>query len=257
MVYATAPGKGFDYYVFDSLSHPSTSRHWPEDGKLTLQFGPTQKVAIRTRGADGRPVVGAKLWLWLLSKPGEPDQFSFSSVPGPYRVTTDKEGVAHFDDLPAWPGTLTFWPDRERFANRRIKWDRGRQLEVRLDELVPLSGHVRFADGRPAAGIGVVATGNDYSEETFRGQATTDADGRYEMKVPPEALLIFGVEDDKWARRSTTELSPRLANRRKTSISPCRRRPACTATCSNPMDSRSPGICVAHGPRSGDWRIGG
>ena len=125
-VYAAAPGKGFNYYVFDSPSHSSKSRHWPEDGKLTLSFGPTRKLAIRTRGPDGRPVVGANLTPWLLAKPGEPDQFTVSLVPGLYRVTTDRDGVASFDDLPDWPGRLTFWPDRERFAYRRIDWAQAR-----------------------------------------------------------------------------------------------------------------------------------
>ena len=110
-----------------------------------------------------------------------------------------------------------------------------------LDELVPLSGHVLSADGRPVAGIRVVATGNDYSPDTFRGQAITDADGRYEMKVVPEALLILGIEDDKWARPRKMQSSRRAASRPKMSISSYSRPRACMAGWSDPMGSRSPG----------------
>lgn len=51
-----------------------------------------------------------------------------------------------------------------------------------------VSGVVRFADGTPAAGIGVFAVDRDLRAEEALGRATTDAAGAYRIAYSPEQL---------------------------------------------------------------------
>ena len=70
---------------------------------------------------------------------------------------------------------------------------------MKLDRLVTVTGRVRFADGRAAADIGLTAVGAGYKFDGFREQVTTDEDGQFELRVAPDLLYMFAVQDQEWA----------------------------------------------------------
>src|SRR5262249_54075146 len=63
----------------------------------------------------------------------------------------------------------------------------------------PLSGRVTHADGRPGAGILVLANGRGSGDRACAGSTRTDADGRYQMRVYSEQVYVIAVNDDRWA----------------------------------------------------------
>src|SRR5262249_51563023 len=124
LAYAFKPGQGFDYrYLKSRARDPKETRDFPVDGRVALQLGPTRKATILVREPNKKPIAGLDLELWLLKKPGEPDDFNLSYTQGLYRAVTDAAGVAHFDDIPAWDGELIFWPQSADVMHQRIVWD--------------------------------------------------------------------------------------------------------------------------------------
>src|SRR5690606_9696052 len=77
-------------------------------------------------------------------------------------------------------------------------------LTMRMHRLVPLSGRVMFADGRPAAGITLQVSGAGSAIDDFRENVTTGDDGRYEISVSPNMAYLVVVQDQKWAAPPAT-----------------------------------------------------
>ena len=96
---------------------------------------------------------------------------------------------------------LIFWPATDGYANRRVLVKPGetRPVTAKLTRTVAIRGRVVGLDGKPAAGIKVGAVGTGQGADSGYGQATTAADGSYEMQVSArEAYAVF-VDDKDWA----------------------------------------------------------
>src|SRR5262249_36943802 len=75
---------------------------------------------------------------------------------------------------------------------------------LRMIRKARLSGRVLGADGTPAVGVAVEASGVGSAFHHGHGHATTRADGTYEMTVNgEEAYAVAGV-DDRWAAATRT-----------------------------------------------------
>ncbi|HEV7280491.1 MAG TPA: thioredoxin family protein [Pirellulaceae bacterium] len=201
--YAWKRDMGFDYQtgVGDAEAHDRPE--WIGSGSVRFQLAKTRLVQVRLVDEAGAPLVGADVQPWLLRKPGEAEDFNVSSVPALFRVATDEAGVASFHSLPNWnERSLTFWPRTSDFDNPRIEFDPRLPdagiVTAKLNRLVPASGRVLHEDGRPAAGIEVVASGKGFTSDHERKTARTNAEGRFAMRVAPEMLYMFIVKDKEW-----------------------------------------------------------
>lgn len=203
-LYAVKSDVGFDYKVVQTPRDETHRVDWFHNPPVQFQFAGSQTVRIGLVDTDERPVVGLSVYLWLLNKPDEPDSFNLSFTPTLFRATTDDAGVAEFRGVPDWDvRSLTFWPSTDEYVRERITFGPNEHpdglMTVKLDRLVPVSGSVELAEGRPAAGIRVSAVGDGYELNDFSGETTTDQHGRFEIRVAPNLLYMFAVQDEQWA----------------------------------------------------------
>src|SRR5262249_39718327 len=77
-------------------------------------------------------------------------------------------------------------------------------LEMQLLRATKISGMVRTADGKPAAGIVLQAEGRGDTNHYFRDLARTNADGAFEFRAYPEQSYLVAVLDENWAATSGT-----------------------------------------------------
>ena len=150
-----------------------------------------------------KPVADMPLYPWLLKKPDQSEELNLADFRPVIDAVTDQDGVATFAWLPTWStGKLQFWPvGPDEFVQRRIMYDPEQdhgQVTARLDRVVLVRGHVRFEDGRPAAGIHVIGHGSGKGFDSFHGQTTTDDDGRFEFLAWPEELFMIVVAERQW-----------------------------------------------------------
>ncbi|HEV3300239.1 MAG TPA: thioredoxin family protein [Planctomycetaceae bacterium] len=206
VVYAYKAGRGLDF------QRPSGIQPGPKIGgktveRVVLKLGPTGKrVTIRAKSDDGRPVAGLSLHPGALFK-DQPEQcwLGRPSLSQLYATTTNADGIAHVDNLPAWiTGNLTFVTDDKRFALRGFDWNAKKQtdgvVELTIPRLVPMTGRVQFGEGAPASGIAIEVSGGGASNMVpFRGRTISRADGSFTIDVCPDEAYLIGIDDQKWA----------------------------------------------------------
>ncbi|WP_337176000.1 sigma-70 family RNA polymerase sigma factor [Paludisphaera sp.] len=160
---------------------------------VALTLGEPRTVKIRAVDEEGAPVADFPFYLWLLKKDGRRGEVNYWSRL--HEGRTGPDGVAVFDWLPGRSkGTLTFWPNGDGIAHRRVSVEPGQAEAVaRLIRNVPIRGRVTLPDGSPAGGVKVEADGSGAMDHG-RGSAVTAADGRYEMAVPPDEVYAVHVE---------------------------------------------------------------
>ncbi|HEY4309030.1 MAG TPA: hypothetical protein VGN12_06225 [Pirellulales bacterium] len=206
-IVAYKAGVGLDYVSYGSRRRPIDPKTFPPQPKsgetVSLTLAGAETVKIKLVDADGKPAAAVPLTLWLLDKPKQP-QVNFSMIQSEFRAITNEDGVATFDWIPKWSTEmLQFWPlSGDAYARRRVIYDPAKdhgQVTARLERVVPISGHVRFDDGRPAPGINVVADGESYDLDDFRDHTKTDENGRFEFQAWPEQLCMIVVQDRQWA----------------------------------------------------------
>lgn len=208
-VHAWKRGSGLDYKSFiDPRRQREKQPQVAPDLSLsiTLVLSGARPLTVRLRDADSdAPIRQAETYVWYVQKAGEPDHLGVEDL---VEVTNDR-GEAKFDWLPEWQSLelLQVWPHAEDYDHQRGTFQRGESigpLTMRLHKLVPISGRVVFPDGRPAPGIKLDVSGEGYSFDSFRQSTTTDADGRYEIKVSPNQVYLMIVQDQKWAAQPAT-----------------------------------------------------
>ena len=200
-IYAFKSGIGLDYLTFPGADRKTTSDlPQPPDlsRPITMKLTGAKTVRIKLVDPKDQPIAGVGVSPWLFQKPewNQRDDLNTSGVPD-FVCKTGADGVATFDWIPTWDkGTLIFWPSDDDWNHARIEWepakDRGVKV-VQLQRLVPVRGHVRHADGRPAAGILVAVQGGEYP-----GESTTNDMGQFEIRVAPNGIYSFVVTDDRF-----------------------------------------------------------
>ncbi|MBW3598836.1 MAG: carboxypeptidase regulatory-like domain-containing protein [Planctomycetes bacterium] len=203
-LYATKPGVGFDYRVVKTARDQAHLAKWFDEPPVRLQLARAQNVEIQLIDAEGEPITGTEVYLWLLNKPGEPDSFNLGYTPTEFRATTNGLGVAEFRGVPDWSvHPLIFWPITESYVRKRILFNPQEHADgrvtVRLERLTPMSGRVQFADGRPGPDVDVHVVGAGYESDGFRETTTTDREGRFDLRVAPNLLYMLVVQDEQYA----------------------------------------------------------
>jgi hypothetical protein len=204
LVYAYKAGRGFDFHTLESArTTASVAEH--AIGKLTLKLAPSgKKVTVRAETDDGMPVAGLLLRPFQLYKRHEFFTVGLSAMPGIYSATTDAEGIAHFDDLPASMERLAFSILDDRTALRRFDWNSRKNpdpiIDIAIPRAVKMSGRVRFVDGGAAPEIVVEALGSGGPKMSpCYSRAISRRDGAFAINVQPDQTYRVLIDDRKWA----------------------------------------------------------
>ncbi len=205
-VFALKPGLGFDYAEFGAIDDQGRADagvpapDLPASVSLTLAGARTIRVKAVDR--DGKPLAGVTFAPWLLRKEGRRSDVNVSTRIK--NVTTDRDGVATFDWLPLSKNAITFWPDSDGYARRRVDVSAGAAATITatLLKTETIRGRVLDPDGQPATGILVRAFGSGQGMDNGQAQAQTNEEGLYEMSVSPRELYVVYVDDKAWAAPS-------------------------------------------------------
>ncbi|MHB1558603.1 MAG: hypothetical protein ACYC61_14190 [Isosphaeraceae bacterium] len=210
-VLAFRPSTGLDDFENDR-SNPPIGDPPPLPGSISLTLDGARTVRVRAVDAGGRPVAGVVLHPQWVKRPSKLGSVRLKSS----RWTgarTDRDGIATFDWLPVdLEGGCPIVADGgaysiPSFYNTPSR-DASAVKTIRLIRNVPLRGRVIHADGRPAAGILIRASGTTLADSDrvvgAGGLARTAADGAYAILVPARHTFIVGVDDRNVAARSLT-----------------------------------------------------
>ncbi len=212
LIHAVKASVGMDYIAIpSSIDRPDGNGRKQLETPLVLSLTGARPLRVAVRDAEtDLPIVGAKVYPVSLSKERGQESFYNRRVLEGLYALTDENGEATLDWLPTWNA----WPrlalnvdkaDYRTFNAHVPHEEDAEPVTVKLDRLIPLRGRVVFADGRPAAGIQINASGSGPSRDgsrivvSSRNFATTDDDGRYELMLPPYQAYLVAVNDQQWA----------------------------------------------------------
>jgi hypothetical protein len=205
--------QGLDYRIYQLSRQQQAdlltkAPSFPDAGEEKLVLDGAAPVTLRILDDEQQPIAGVRIYPWLLKKESEDEQLNLSFLTETIAQPTDADGKATFAWIPKWQqSVITFWPDSADFVHQRANYDPTRgtdQLDVVLERLVPIRGHVRHGDGRPAAGIEVIASGASYAVDSGRASSKTNETGAYELLVPPNQIFLVIVKDQQWAASPQT-----------------------------------------------------
>ena len=192
---------GFDYHENYRERHAIHAAALPSEVNLVLDGART--TVIKAEDSAGRPVPNVPFYPWTIFKPGKID---YANIGGSRIVyaSTDKNGRATFDWLPSrFDQGISFSTPPEEYScpERPVENSElaSTEIPVKLLRNTPIRGTVRFADGRPAPGILLVAQGGEMSPPMRTRSAE---DGTYAMAVYPGQSYMIGVVDEAFAARS-------------------------------------------------------
>ena len=209
-------GQGIDYAEFGPIDHQGIAQGGvaglvaPLDIPLTITSART--VSIRAVDPDGQPLAGVSFSPWLIQKEGRRSQLNIGIYPH-FTTRSDPDGFATFNWLPRDQKSIIFWPTSERFTHRRVI--------VATNPIIPfiapftttltptetIRGRVLGPDGRPAASIRIRAGGTGIGgNDHGGGQARTNAEGFYEIRVEPGEGYAVAVDDEEWVAPSRLDV---------------------------------------------------
>ena len=209
---ALKPGVGFAYTRHDLNGERGELAPMPE--RVSLKLSPPVEHRVTVLAADpaggpSKPLPGARVSVWLVQTPGEPNDANLSGLEAAY-TTAGPDGVAVLDWLPAdavnriplnvsaegFGPARTFVPTGDESDADSPGFDPTATPEAQAVTLQPaatFAGRVTHADGSPAAGVMVRAEGQNWHLDTTdyeRDTAFTGPDGRWEMEVRGDASYL-------------------------------------------------------------------
>jgi protocatechuate 3,4-dioxygenase beta subunit len=201
---ASKSGVGMDYYCEngDGSERVDEKKTAPDAVKLVLKSA--MPFEVQLVDSDGKPMPGLSVNPSRLAK-DEKDTIYLWGMDG---LVTDAKGCVRFDWLPtdvtmvefsARDGNYTYNDDIEFRVQEGGNRER---LVVKLHKPALIRGRVTAADGKPVAGVLVQAEGVHASCNYFRGDARTDSDGTYWLRVDPNEVYLIGVVDKEWTAPS-------------------------------------------------------
>jgi RNA polymerase sigma factor (sigma-70 family) len=177
---------------------------------------PVQCMGQITDQATGKPVAGATVAFYLSWDRGRSPYLASlayrlikhqTAADGKYRFTVPRELRKHKDLR------ISVQVGHPDFVARNVFWAEGPDfrpqgsLDAQLDPGEAITGTVRTPDGKPAAGVEVVAESRkprpkQWTPENlgpFWTHARTDAQGRFRLKLATPGPAVFWILSDKHA----------------------------------------------------------
>lgn len=208
-VLAMKPGAGYEYL------ENAASAKWldvkPLPAEVTLTLDGASRFEVRAVDSKGKPIPGVEFSPWYFRKTGKKGDLNVGSKsPGfPLSRTTDAEGLATFDFLPAQMEKKVpmLCLSDDWHQQKDPVWsprDGDSKLETTLLRCGTASGLVLHADGKPAAGVMLQAEGRGKTNHYFRKTVRSGADGSFQFTLYPEQSYLIAVTDEQWAAPSTS-----------------------------------------------------
>ncbi len=208
-VFAFHRDLGLDYETWraartDAENAPAPA---PPVESVSLKFSETRTIRIEARDLSGKPIPHMTIYPWYFQKPGQTG--SLNLFINDFCIATNDQGIAVFNWIPLWNVEgLTFWPWHDDYDRCRVTFEpeklddpdeRNSTIVLTTGRNVPLSGVIRFSDGKPGAGIRIRVAGDAFHWDSFRGETTTNENGEYDLSVAPNQIYSLVVDDTDWA----------------------------------------------------------
>ncbi len=209
-VVALKSGTGFDYAEFGVMNvHGGTDEAIPAREvpyAVALTFDGKWIARIKAVDRTDNPLAGVTFYPWTLHKEGRRSYVNVDSQI--FNATTGPDGVVTFDWLPPNDGLMTFWPNAEGFAHRRVELNERETglVTAMLSRTGAIRGRIVAPDGSRAPGIEVRALGSGKGMDHSHSQARSTADGSYEMAVGPGEAYAVYIDDIDWAAPSRLDV---------------------------------------------------
>jgi beta-lactamase regulating signal transducer with metallopeptidase domain len=216
---AVKAGMGCDYRHFEDTtrvvdkSHPSKLVQGFE-GNLKLVLNGIRKASVQVIGPDGQPLADVSLRAATITKPDQGRYWNLSGL-SDFTRQTGNDGIAVFDMIPIDNSFgVEFFPrlDRDDWFvignwengndSALVEWVNGNSATVHIARKVLVGGQVNHPDGRPAAGIEIMAMGDSHELGQFVGTAQSDDQGHWQMLVKPNGYYMFSVKDEELAAKA-------------------------------------------------------
>ncbi len=201
-VAAVKSGQGFDH--FSTLKTHAGVEHRPLPEPVVLKLDGARTIRFHVTDRKGQPLAGIMIHPLRIRTHEDTDPCSVGWQES--QGLTDATGTATFDWLPkTTAGAIQFRCASDRYHTDQnlltIAPSGDQDINVKMVKNARILGRVAFADGAPAAGLQIRAAG--YGRSGARGaQATTAADGSYEIVADPERSNIVWLDDKRWAATS-------------------------------------------------------
>jgi RNA polymerase sigma factor (sigma-70 family) len=201
-ILAMKSNRGFDYAEFVTLDEFGRAKDGEDASALPatvfLTLDDARTVRIQAIDTVGKPMAGVGFVPWMLQKPGRRSSVYVSSRI--FTVPTGPDGIATFDWLPSSTNDLIFWPQAEGYVHRRVIAKAGETelVTAKLIRTESIRGRVVHADGSPAPGVEVNASGSGQGMDNGQARVRTAADGTYEMTISPREAYAVSIEDKDW-----------------------------------------------------------
>jgi protocatechuate 3,4-dioxygenase beta subunit len=200
-VYAYKPDVGVDYFLYRPREPNERTPDNPfalaadHSQPLTFVLNGTRSVTIHVTDDQEKPLADIPVYTWYLQKPKKGGDLNIGGT-GDFEGRTDGQGRVVFRIVPADNvGRVTFWVRHEDYFNpERPMFDPnagGDELHVKMLPLVPVTGIVSYADGKPAADAEIAVAGDGYTFDGFRGTTRSGADGTFKIRVNPNQFYMF------------------------------------------------------------------
>lgn len=216
---AMKPGVGYEYLENTASSKWLDVKPLPAEATLTLDGA--SRFQVRAVDSKGKPIPGVAFCPWFFKKVGKKEDLNVGArSPGfPLSRTTDAEGLATFDFLPAQleKNVPLLCLSEDWHQQKDPVWsskDGDIKLETTLLRCAKVSGLVLHEDGKPAAGIMLQAEGRGKTNHYCRKTARTRADGIFEFMLYPEQSYLVAVTDEQWAAPSNSAFLVRQGEER-------------------------------------------
>jgi hypothetical protein len=242
---------GRNYYAMEADNSPDA---------YNLELWKAGEMTVRVYDRDGQPVSGARAYAGWMQIPGGSDSMD-AGVCEPLYETTDAEGRAVFNVFPE-SAQVSFgaWiPDEYHMLGYAIRRpDTEGDVTIEVWPMGTVAGTVFGRDGRPAPGIhlriyGLGPESAHSGQSAFNKEATTDAQGRYEFRIPPDHPYMLGVDDPSVAAMSLSGMLPaeveRLDEQNLQLIAGTRFHGAVRYTDGTPLDESQMGVFETSPPR--------
>ncbi|WP_152054157.1 sigma-70 family RNA polymerase sigma factor [Tautonia marina] len=200
-------GIGFDYAELSPRENqgiPATEL--PDEVVLALDGART--VQVKAVDRRGEPLEGIRVYTWVIAKPGKRDSINLGGARSVFKVT-GADGIASYDWIPAettqpisvMNGAEDYHaPDRALIAPELPS---GETVVAEFVRKGAIRGRVTHADGSPAGGITILASGMGSGfDNSSRLETRTEEDGTYELAAEATQCYMIGVVDEIWAAPS-------------------------------------------------------
>ena len=183
------------------------------DQPVELQLDGTAPLTLRAVDTEGNALAGVD-FLFGFAYPPRMVGSDLKTSPWiglPVPIRTSDDGSVTVDFFPNWMQgrvSMSFSATNDDIPKRYLATEtRGHTVDgkptiyvAEFLKTVPVSGTVRYPDGKPVAGLKIKTMGIGVALNDHWNSATTDAEGRYRLMLPPYQWYVMAapVQND-WA----------------------------------------------------------